>query len=69
MNAIIVNGDTILSKVISKADAIKRCEELKMIYPKAKVIETAQVVIEEKELDIIPEIIEDTGCAGGGCTL
>ena len=69
MNAIIMNGETILSKVMTKADAIKRCEELKMIYPNAEVIETAQAVIEEKQYDITPEVVEDVGCTGGGCTL
>lgn len=69
MNAIIMNGDVILSKVMTKADAIKRCEELKMIYPNAVVVETAQAVIEEKQYDITPEVVEDVGCAGGGCTL
>lgn len=69
MNAIIMSGETILSKVMSKADAIKRCEELRMIYPKAEVVETAQAVIEEKKHDITPEVVEDVGCTGGGCTL
>lgn len=70
MNAIIMNGDVILSKVMTKDKALKRCEELKKaIYPNAVVVETAQAVIEEKQYDITPEIVEDVGCTGGSCTL
>lgn len=70
MNAIIMNGDVILSKVMTKDEALKRCEELKKaIYPNAVVVEIAQAVIKEKQYDITPEIVEDVGCAGGGCAL
>ena len=69
MNAIIKNGDLVLSKVMPIQEAEERLKGLKMIYPNAHIERTSQEVIEKSVIVVIPEEIEDTGCAGGGCTL
>lgn len=69
MNAIIKNGDLALSKVITKAEAIARLEKLKALYPHARIVETDEKIVERVKIDVVPEEIDDVGCAGGGCSL
>lgn len=69
MNTIIKNGDLALSKVISKEEALARLENLKVLYPNARIVETDEKIVERVKIDVIPEEIDDVGCAGGGCSL
>lgn len=69
MNAIIKNGDLALSKVISKEEALARLEKLKALYPNARIVETDEEIVEQRKINVVPEEIEEVGCAGGGCSL
>lgn len=69
MNAIIMNGEIALSPVLKMSEAQERIEMLRVIYPKAVIIETDQEIVKKAKIDVVPEEVEDVGCAGGACTL
>lgn len=69
-NYVVKNGETVLSAPMPHDDAVKRLDDLKLIYPRAHVEPTDQ---EAHKVGYVAtgeaEVVEDVGCAGGACTL
>ena len=69
-NYVIKNGSAILSSPKPLEEAREALEGLRMIYPKAELYATDEVVVKPQFiLTAPPEEVEDVGCAGGACTL
>lgn len=70
MNVYIMNGDRKISQVLTRAEAEERLQSgLLMFYPNATIVPTDEEIAEKIVINVVPEEIEETGCAGGGCSL
>ena len=69
MNAVIINGETRISQVLTRKEAEERLESIKMIYPNARVESVNEEIKSKVKINVIPEEVEDLSCAGGACTL
>lgn len=70
MNVVIMNNDQKISDVITLKEAEARLKNgLVAIYPKAKIVHVDDEISQKRELNIVAEVIEERGCAGGGCSL
>lgn len=70
-NYVIRNKDKVVSGIMSKEEAERKLEDLKMfLYPEAYLEATEKERPSEGfKLTAPPEEVEDVGCAGGACTL
>lgn len=71
VNYVLMNGETQVSAPMSEQEARSKAEDLKKmgIYPNVEVVPTDQEKIVRPKIDVEPEVVEDVGCVGGGCTL
>ena len=68
-NYILKNGDIEISPPMSESEAVERLDKIKMIYPNAVMVSTSEEVVSRKINESPAEIVDDVGCAGGGCAL
>lgn len=69
MNAVLMNGDTAISLVITMREAQDRFASLKGYYPNLSIKQTDQEIKEKFVYTGEAEEVEDLSCAGGACTL
>lgn len=69
MNAVLMNGDTAISLVITMEEAQDRFASLKGYYPNLSIKQTDQEIKEKFVYAGEVEEVEDLSCAGGACTL
>lgn len=70
MNYLIVYKGRVYSQPLPREEAENRLKALEPIYPTAELVETELDVLPKGfQFTAPPEEVEDTGCAGGACTL
>lgn len=69
MNAVLMNGSTAISLVITREEAERRFDALSGYYPDLEIKSTDQEIKEKFVYLGEAEEVEDLSCAGGACTL